>query len=777
MWERAPAEMQTALERHDSILRSVIDRHSGHVFSTAGDAFAVAFATPGAAVTASQEIQGELAAERWGTPAPIRIRIGLHSGEAHERGGDYFGQAVNRAARLMAVAHGGQVVCSLAVASQVREELEAPLVDLGEHRLKDLLSAERIFQVGREPFPPVRSVGSAVHGLPHQRTPLVGRSSELARASAALTPGSIVTVVGPGGVGKTRLAIQAAAERADAVAGGAVLIDLSVAVDKDSLWSALAKALDLTPQGQGDPVDRLINSLAARSRVLVWDNCDQVLDQVAGLLESIAANAPGTLLIATSREPLVVRNEVLLRLGPLDLADGVELFVDCARRADVNVDRSGSLVDEICQALDGIPLAIELAAGRLRAVPLEVMAQLTSELFALLDGLLDDRTSRQRTLRATIDWSFGLLSPATQEALVRLVVLRGTFDVGAAAAVCDLPMIRVVEQLSILVDKSFVELGKGGRYRILEPLRQYSLEILEGGEGGSAEPRARHAAHFRAQASVIAPKFVSALHATATEQVLEDLPNFREALAWSLENSDPESAAGLAADLGWFWYHAGLFEEGLKWTARSLEASALSPEIAGPRATCQTALARLVFYQGDPARARQMALAAVESAASENLAEELGYALVAAATAAQALGEAAAMEEAQRAVDIFRTAGDNWGLATAAFYSGVAAIFLGQPELAAAPLEEAGVLFGALGDSWGIGGVNFYRGVLESGSGDRPRARELIRTSIDDFRRTRDRWRLMLALSTFADLHEAEEPLAMAARDEAGGLKAELGLG
>jgi len=778
LWESHAEAMREALERHDRLLWAVITAHGGSVFSTAGDAFAAAFEKPEAAVGAATEIHNTLAVQQWPTPRPVRVRIGIHAGPAQARDGDYFGPTLNRAARLMGAAHGGQTVCSDAVLSVGDRDLGVELHPLGEHRLKDLLEPLSIIQVGPGRFPELRSSGAAIAGLPPQRSGLIGRASELERLVEAIGPGRVVSVIGPGGMGKTRLAVQAAAEVAEAHVGGAVFIDLLNAQDPPSMWSAVVHALDLAPQGAGDIADHLVATLRARPRLLVWDGCEHVGGDVAELLERISREAEASSCLATSRSPLDVDGEILLRLGPLDADDATALLVERAQSVDVTLESGDEHAGNLVRSLDGIPLAIELAATRLRSTPvanLDLAAQ-TSDLVRLLDRPAQNRRpDRQRTLRSTLDWSLGRLDPQAGSAFNRLTVLAGSFDANAAGAVTDLPPVEILDVLSDLVDVSLLVLQPTGRYRFLGPLRSYGLDMLADDQTAWNEAHERHSSHYADQAAMLARRFTSADHRAAVEVAMHNLADFRQAMSWSLDRGRAIDAARVCGDLAWHWYHAGAFLEGIEWTNRCLDEIDGQPDAARETARCRTSLARLHYYRGDVAASRQEAVRAVATARTAGHEDVLGYALVVAAVAGQALGHSQAVAEAGEAVDVLRSAGDQWGVAMAAFYHGVSAFFLDQPELAEKALRTAEDLFTTLGDEWGLGGVTFYRGLLASGRNQPDEASALVIRAAGQLRRTGDRWRLMFALSTLADLVDGDERDAI--RAEAADLRSQLGLG
>ena len=413
LWQEGEVSMREAVARHDQLLGEVIGDHGGVVLSTMGDGLAAAFQTASAAVTCAVAAQRLLDQEPWETAGPLRVRMGLHTGEAELRDGDYFGTAVNRAARLVAVGHGGQIVCSSATAEVA--DTEVAMVDLGEHRLRDLDRPVHVFQIGDGSFPPLRSLDAFPGNLPLQLTSFVGRQEELAAVAKALEALRLVTLTGTGGVGKTRLAVQAAANLVTGFPDGVWLCELAAAADAVSMLQVVAAALGYIP-APGTALDRGIAEFVGSRRLpVVLDNCEHLLDRVAALAETIVARCPNVAILATSREALDAHGERVIRLRSLPVpqvgatleqladCDAARLFLDRAEAtgADLTLeDTDGPAIAEICRRLDGIPLAIELAASRAPALaPREIAAHL-DERFRLLTGGRRAAVERHRSLLA-----------------------------------------------------------------------------------------------------------------------------------------------------------------------------------------------------------------------------------------------------------------------------------------------------------------------------------------------------------------------------------------
>ena len=506
LWQDHPRAMAAALARHDEIVRDAIENHHGYVFSTAGDAFAAAFASPTDAVTAIATAQADLSTERWGD-AVIRVRAGLHTGEAEERGGDYFGPVLNRTARIMALAGGNQVLLSQATAELVRDQLESGLElhDAGEHRLKSLHRPEHVFQLAGPGLSSemVEAASAQPSGnLPAGVVDFVGRRDDLEELRAMVEPGRVVTLTGIGGAGKTQLATRLAASLTDVYPDGVWWCDLTPLRSPEMIPSSVAAALGFAMQPDMTPTQSVVDALARRRVVLVLDNCEHLLDGVAALVDAVLGRCAGVAVLATSREALGVSAEQVWPVQPLDAeTDAVDLLLQRAVAADATVDPlqwdRADLV-ELCVRLDGIPLAIEMAAARLRSMsPRQVLDRLDDR-FRVLRSRRRGGSARHQTLLATLDWSYDLLEPDQRVLLDRLGVFAGTFDVGLAETVCadaQLEELDVADLLDELVDRSLVVPMRDRadiRFRLLETVRHYSVTHLE--ERGELERlRRRHA--------------------------------------------------------------------------------------------------------------------------------------------------------------------------------------------------------------------------------------------------------------------------------------------
>lgn len=575
LWAEDSAAMGRALERHDAIVRNGIEAASGYIFSTGGDGFGAAFGRADQALGAAVAIQQALAVETWPDGARIRVRMALHTGEAEERGGDYFGPAVNRAARLMAAGHGGQVLCSGVTAGLATDHLPAgcSLMDLGTHRLRDLTSPEEVHQVViqgvPEQFPPLHSLETYPGNLPIQATAFVGREREVKELAEQLREARVVTLTGVGGVGKTRLALQAAVEVLPEFRDGVWLVELAGVGSPEAVPEAVASALGIAAGQATAPASGLEGYLRSSELLLILDNCEHLLAPVAHLVEQIVRTASGVRVLATSREGLGVAGEHLRTvpslalpettddLGVIAAADSVRLFVERAREASAAYqfsDEDAPALAELCRRVDGIPLAIELAAARVPALtPAEIAANLDRR-FKLLTGGRRAAMSRHQTLRNAIEWSFQLLDADEQAVLERLAVFAGGFDLPAAQAIAATKAVDPIDVLDILarlVAKSLVgaEPRDGmTRYRLLETVRDFAWERLQAA-GGVEDASRRHASYFAEFARSAGKGLRGPQEADWRQRVEREVDNLRAALGWAKAAGDIRLALEPVSDL------------------------------------------------------------------------------------------------------------------------------------------------------------------------------------------------------------------------------------
>ena len=604
LWEEHHELMRGALARHDEILRDAVEKHDGRVVKTTGDGLHAVFAVAPDAVVAALDAQRALIREEWMLPEPLKVRMGLHTGVAEVRAGDYYGTAVNHAARVAAAAHGGQIVASAATADLVRDDLspEVALIDLGEHRLRDLGRPERIAAVTHPDlpaeFPALRSLDAYPGNLPVQRSSFVGRTEDLAGVRVALERSPVITLTGVGGVGKTRLAVQVAADVVAQFPDGAWFVDLGPVLDASYVAVAFSAALLLPERRQGTLEESIVAALREKRLLVVLDNCEHVIEAVADLVDTVVGSCPEVSVLATSREALDVEGEDTYEVRPLSMPasadaasgsmmdnDASRLFAERARsvkRRFALSPENAPVVGEICQRLDGIPLAIELAAARLKIMsPVEVLAHL-DERFELLAGGRRNALERHQTLRGAIDWSYELLDPAEQLLFARLAVFAGGFTLGAVQAVAAGAGVQrrdVLTHLGSLVAKSMVvpdDTETGTRYRLLDTLRDYAWERLEELDDPT-RVQAHHAVHFLALVENVAPTLKGPDDEAGIVRLAADQDNLRAALGWARDHDDPDTLVRLVLGLFLYWHHTDDYREIVLWTQAALVHVAVLP--------------------------------------------------------------------------------------------------------------------------------------------------------------------------------------------------------
>ena len=570
------------LAEHHRLIRDSLAAYGGNEMTTLGDGFFAVFTSPKACVRAVLEMQRELAARAWPEGEQVRVRMGVHSGEASETAAGLVGLDVHRAARLAAVAHGGQLVFSSSAAALVRDVLPdgASLRDLGQHRLKDLGRPERIFQLqapGLQPvFPPLRSLDNPAlpNNLAAQPARFVGRERELSELRRLVEVCRLVTVTGAGGAGKTRLAIQLAAELLDRSGDGVWLVELAAVSSEDAVASTILDVLGMATRSGQSPLDILVTGLASQQALIVLDNCEHLIGACAKVADAILRCCPEIRLLATSREPLGIAGETIYRVPSMSLpeedgdtgeadphgCDAVALFAERAAAQGVGfvLDRvSAPLVAQICRRLDGMPLAIELAASRLRALSLVDLNDRLDQRFRLLTGGSRNVLPRQQTLLATVDWSYSLLTVPERQLLERLSVFVDGFQLDAAEAVCtggDLDMFAVTDLVVSLVDKNLVvaEPADGAvRYRLLETIRQFAAErLIESGRSEADELSQAHCRYFCSVAEAAGAKFAGRAQVTWIRRLNAEQGNIWRAVDYAAGAGDVSEGTQLVLRFG-----------------------------------------------------------------------------------------------------------------------------------------------------------------------------------------------------------------------------------
>jgi predicted ATPase len=693
------------LAEHRRVLREAFARENGVEVDTQGDAFFIAFGEASDAVAAAKAAQLALDA------GPVRVRIGIHTGEPDLGEEGYVGVDVHRGARIAAAGHGGQVLLSRATRDLLHNTVE--LVDLGEHRLKDLPEPEWLFQLGVEEFPPLKSLNNT--NLPAAANALVGRGRELEELTAFLRRNEVrlLTLTGAGGTGKTRLALEVAAELVGEYPNGVFFVPLAPISDPSLVVPTIAQTLGVKEQA-GEPLDRALSrELESKTMLLFVDNFEQVVGaapDVAKLLE----RAPQLNVLATSREPLHLGAELEYAVPPLPDSEAVGLFR--ARAANAEPPEA---VAEICRRLDGLPLAIELAAARTKVLPPGKLLERLEQRLPLLVGKRRDVPARQQTLRATIAWSYDLLSSEEQRLFARLAAFAGGFTLEAAEEICGAEL----DTVSSLVDKSLVRLS-GDRFWMLETIREFAAERL-GESGKPREWQLRHAEFFLALAEAAEPEFMGARQLEWLQRLEVEHDNLRMAIGFLRQTADAVRELRLVGSLWRFWYLRGFFGEGRRRLEDALAAG--EGQSAALREKILYGAAVLAHRQGDYERAATLAEKRL------TLAEQLGDThLLASALLGVGLMESVRSNyergraTVERSADLARQTGQKEILAMALTNLGGTAQVQGDYERAGARFEEALVLFRELSDTHGIGATLANLGSLAHEQGRREDARALL---------------------------------------------------
>ncbi len=785
---------RTLLEEHRRILRDAVTEHGGLEFGTEGDALFAVFISASKAAAAAVAAQRALAAHPWPDDGRISVRMGLHTGEvAREGDGGYVGIALHRVARIAAAGHGGQVLLSSATRVVAGETLPAGIGvrDLGEHHLKDFDAAERIYQVTaadlRTEFPGLRTIDATPNNLPRQLTSFIGREDAIAEARRLFNGTRLLTLTGPGGTGKTRLSLRLAEDLVSDFPDGVYFVALGPIRDPELVPSVIAGALRLVESSGRTPLDAVVDYLRDRRVLLVLDNFEQVIP-AAPVVSELIRGAREARIVVTSRAPLRVSGEQELPVPPLGLPDpahlppasslsqydAVALFIERAAtvRPDFRITTENApAIAEICARLDGLPLAIELAAARVRLLsPQAILTRLERRL-GLLSGGARDLPERQQTLRGAISWSHDLLDQVQQALFARLSVFVGGCSLTSAQTVCDPDGDLggdVLDILSALVDQSLVrQEDRTGepRFRMLETIREFAAEQLAS-RGEEAATRERHAYHFRDVAEAAAPHLTGVERARWLDLLEDDHDNFRAAIAWSIEVGDAVTGCRLLAALWRFWQSRDHLVEG----AGRAEAILALPGTVPPaiHARAHEAAGGIAWWAGDIERVQR------EYEEAARLAREVGeprlladalYNLSFPYSVSGPRGDssigAAFIDEA---VTLYRSLGDESGLARAMWGLGNIQYFAGNFERVRGTFAEALALSRKVGDTfmtaWALhmlGSTEVHTGHLASSWGH-------LREAIEMMRAAGETTGLVLALDDFSDLANAAGDLPRAAR-------------
>jgi predicted ATPase len=727
------------LARHHQALRGAVEDHEGVVMGSEGDALFVAFASAPSAVSAAAEAQQALA------DLGVRVRMGVHTGHPTVHEGNYVGLDVHRAARIAAAGHGGQVLLSHTTRGLLDDRFVVR--DLGEHRLKDLPDAEWLFQLGEAEFAPLRSLSNT--NLPVPPNPLVGRERELADLVELMRRGDsrLVTVTGPGGMGKTRLVLAAAAELVDVYPNGVFFVPLATVADSTLVTSTIAQTLGAAQQG-GEPIEAtLARKLEDRTLLLVLDNLEQVID-VAPRLAELLERAPELRILSTSREPLRIRGEREYALPPLSAEDALALFLERAQavRSDFVLDGDEPAAREICERLDRLPLAVELAAARVKLLSPRAMLERLQQRLTFVASSRRDLPERHRTLRGAIEWSHDLLAADERTLFGCLAVFAGGWTLEAAETVCDADL----DTLASLLDKSLVTRDdKDDRFSMLATIREYGLERLAAREDAEAVRRA-HAEHFLgiardAEATFDGPGQVDAL------QLLErEHDNVRAALGWALD-ADGALAIQLAGALGAFWYKHTHVLEGAAWLERAIDVDDGRDPAA--RARAAHSLGVLNDLRRDGSAARRWLEEAVALYRETNDVSRLTRAMNSLGIVSRNSGDLArARELLAECLAMRRELGDRTLISVTTCDLGIVAFDEGDLDAAGALFEESLAIDRELGDKAGVAINTGNLGWLALERGQVDRAAELIQQALRGFIEVGDREGLAEALEQAAAL-------------------------
>ena len=746
LWQRQPEAMKAALARHHEILKVAIESNGGYVFQIVGDAFCAAFHTAAAGVGAALAAQHALVGESWSESAPIRVRMAVHTGSADVKAGEHksgeyvSGLTLSHAARLLSVGYGGQILISSAAQQMLHDDGAGhiELRDLGVHRLRDIAGAEHIFQVVAAglptAFPALASLESVPNNLPRQLTSFVGRTREIAEVQRLLAETRLLTLTGPGGSGKTRLSLEAAAGLLSGYPGGVWALELAPIADGELAAQVLATTLGVREEAGRPLLTTVIDHLRGKRALLVLDNCEHLIDACARLAESLLHVCPDVKILASSREPLGLTGEVVFRVPPLSLPDArrlpplerfadyeaIRLFVDRAIAAKPDfalTEANAPVTAKVCERLDGIPLAIELAAARMRTLSIQQIAAHLDERFRLLTGGSRTALPRHQTLRGLIDWSHGLLVDPERALFRRLSAFLGGWTLEAAEAICTFDGVAqhdAVDLLGRLVDKSLVLMDDregDARYHLLETIRQYGLEKLADSTEGEAV-RARYRDFWVRFAEAAEQRLQGPEQVAWLKRLDDDHDNMRSALRWSIDREEAEPALRLGAALVPFWDTRGYVREGREW----LDALLARAGAPAPALTPQGRRALAKVFDG----------AARMRARWSEFPEEVDL--------------------QTRGLAVWRELGDTRGIAEALNNLADVSRLRGDRARSKQFVEESLALFRGLGDKRGIAHALILMAELAADDRDPARARTLFEESVPLFEAIHDRRGLSHAL-------------------------------
>ena len=750
LWEKYPEVMKFILAKHDFILKEAVETNHGQIVKTTGDGVHAVFSTAVDAVKASLEAQREFQNSDIlkSSEALLRVRMGIHTGEADLRDGDYYGGVLNRAARIMSIGHGGQILISETTLRIAQEHLhqEVSVLNLGDHRLKGFKRAEKIYQVStpdlQQEFPALKSQIHTTNNLPTQLTSFIGRERELAEAKSRLEHTRLLTLIGPGGTGKTRLSIQLGFQLLSNFEDGVWLVEFAPISDPFLVTQTIASSFKIG-EIPGTPLNVLIHDyLREKHLLLIFDNCEHLVEACAKGAEEFLQVAPGIKIIASSREALVIFGEMVYHVPSLSMPkraevtkeaamefESIQLFVERASAANPGfhlTDENASLIAQICSRLDGIPLAIELAASRCRVFSPEQISRRLNDRFKLLTSGSRTALPRQQTLRALIDWSYELLSEDERALMRRLSIFAGGWTFEAAETICN--NLDVFEYLPQLINKSLVNVDYDDdepRYHLLETIRQYAREkLLETGEGDGT--RNRHFSYYLEMAETAMPEMLTWGRDLYWMKKLEiEYDNIRTAVDWGLSN-DPIAVMRLIRSLTYFYILTSYSSEGHRWGVDALE-----------QVKSLTEGGRILTTEEKIYRARLIASMSIMS-----------FTMGDAQTSAK---------EAEEAINLLRLLGDKWNLAlTLAFHIG-GKLTSGNIDEAKASVEEGLALVEELGDKYVIGSILTAASYIEAYvNRDFAKAEALSEKAGEHLKEHGSHWSYGIATYGFANLLRME---------------------
>lgn len=805
LWQEFPSAMPAALALHHDVLRSAITAHNGYVFQIIGDAFCAAFATAFEGLDAALDAQRALRDAAWQETGAVRVRMALHTGAVDVRAGEFTsgeyvsGITLSRAARLLSAGHGGQILLSASSAELVREHLPSgvTLRDVGAHRLKDLVQPQQIYQVLTndlsQEFPPLKTLDALPNNLPIQPTSFIGRERELKDIRSLFGRTHLLTLTGAGGSGKTRLALQFAADAVDEFDKGAWFIDLAPISDPALVPNAVLNALNLVEEPGRAPLDTLTDYLGAKVIFLVLDNCEHLVEACARLAHHVLTHCPNAQILATSREALSVPGEVTYAVPVLGLPDpkhlpsleavsqydAVRLFIERALAIQPNFSITNSnapAVAQICFRLDGIPLAIELAAARIKLFSPEQIAARLDDRLRLLTGGSRTVMPRQRTLRAAIEWSYSLLSEQERILFRRLAVFAGGWTFEAAEQVCrgdGLDEFEILELLSQLVNKSLVRTdlrGEETRYGMLETIREYAAEkLIESGEVSIL--RTRHLEFFVSFAEQAEPHLKRSEQADWVERLNQELDNFRAAFDWSLVEGHVQDGLRLGVALDRFWDMETNWREGWEHLEKLLRHPAAATRTT-LRAAALNAAANLQRFLGDGAVRDRYSHETIEIARECGEPARAILAQVLAGYAQSMLADNPALADSMdnEALAIARALDDEWLLGYVLLNRGFLQNAKKDNLSARQVFEESLAHFKSCGDTHYIDMSSLHVSQTLSLMGDNVRAREQIEERLPMLRRQKNQFPVATRLLTLGEIARAENDYPLAKSYYAEGL-------